>query len=67
MDVFSFGVLMYEMCSRKFPTVKPDPSMLSNVRWDVTESKLVGIIRSCLSQDIQGRPSMDDLIYRLNH
>ena len=67
MDVFSFGILMYEMCSRKFPTQKPNPSMLDNVRWDVTEGKLVGMIRSCLSHEIQGRPSMDDLIFKLNH
>ena len=67
MDVFSFGVLMYEMCSREFPTDKPNPSMLNNVKWGVTESKLVGMIQSCLSHEIQGRPSMDYLIFRLNH
>ena len=66
MDVFSFGVLMYEMCSREFPADKPNPSMLNNVKWDVIEIRLVGMIRSCLSHDIQGRPSMDDLIYGLN-
>ena len=66
MDVFSFGVLMYEMCSRRFPTQKPNPSMLDNVKWDATESKLVGMIRSCLSHEIQGRPSMSYLIFGLN-
>ena len=66
MDVFSFGVLMYEMCSRRFPTEKPNPSMLSHVKWDVTETKLVGMIRSCLSDEIKGRPSMDYLIFGLN-
>ena len=66
MDVFSFGVLMYEMCSRRFPTQKPNPSMLDNVRWDVTEGRLVGMIRSCLSHEIQGRPSMSYLIFGLN-
>ena len=66
MDVFSFGVLMYEMCSRRFPTQKPNPSMLDNVKWDVTESRLVDMIRSCLSHEIQGRPSMGYLIFGLN-
>ena len=66
MDVFSFGVLMYEMCSREFPTDKPNPSMLNSVKWDVTESRLVGMICRCLSYEIQGRPSMDDLIFELN-
>ena len=67
MDVFSFGVLMHEMCSRRFPTQKPNPSMLNYVKWDTTESKLVGMIRSCVSPEIQGRPSMDDLIFELKH
>ena len=66
MDVFSFGVLMYEMCSREFPTEKPNPSMLNSVKWDVTESRLVGMISSCLSHEIQGRPSVDYLIFGLN-
>ena len=66
MDVFSFGVLMYEMCSREFPTEKPNPSMLNNVKWNVTETRLVGMIRSCLSHEIQGRPSVDYLIFGLN-
>ena len=66
MDVFSFGVLMYEMCSREFPADKPNPSMLNNVKWDVTENRLVGMICSCLSHEIKGRPSMDSLIYGLN-
>jgi len=65
MDVFSFGVLMYEMCSRRFPTEKPDQSMLYYVNWDTTESKLVGMIHSCLSQDIAERPSMLNVIIGL--
>ena len=32
MDVFNFGVLMYEMCTRRLPAQKPNPSMLDNVR-----------------------------------
>ena len=67
MDVFSFGVLMYEMCSRKFPTEKPNPSMLNHVKWSGTEKRLVGMIRSCLSHEIKRRPSMDDLILGLNN
>ena len=66
MDVFSFGVLMFEMCSREFPADKPNPSMLNNIKWGVTENKLVGMIRRCLSHEIQARPSMDYLIAELN-
>jgi len=66
MDVFSFGVLMYEMCSRKFPTEKPTPSTLNQDTWGATESKLVDKIKSCLLPDYHKRPTMGDLINRLS-
>jgi len=65
MDVFSFGVLMYEMCSRKFPTNKPNALILRHVKWSYTETRLVGLIQSCLCEDIQKRSTMEYLIGEL--
>jgi len=66
MDVFSFGVLTYEMCSKEFPSVKPNPTSMNYIKWDVIESKLIGLIQHCVSEKIDDRPTMDDVISRLN-
>ena len=65
MDVFSFGVLMYEMCSRKFPVEQPKPSSLYRVKWAATETTLVGLIQRCLSEEIKRRPTMEVVIHNL--
>ena len=66
MDVFSFGVLVYEMCSRKFPTQQPNKSTMDSVKWAPTETTLIGIIRSCLALDYRERPTMEHLVSRLS-
>ena len=67
MDVFSFGILMFEMCAREFPAQQPNQFTLNHVRWGPTEASLIGIIRSCLAEDYQRRPVMEDFISGLNH
>ena len=65
MDVFSFGILTYEMCSKEFPSVKPNPTSMNYVKWDIIESTLIGLIQHCVSDEIEERPTMDDVISRL--
>ena len=66
MDVYSFGVLMYEMCSRKLPAQQPNQSTMNNVKWAAAEASLIDMIRSCLAFEYQKRPTMENLISRLN-
>jgi len=65
MDVFSFGVLTYELCSKEFPSEKPNPTSMNYVKWGVIESKLIGLIQLCVSDKIDDRPTMDDVISKL--
>ena len=67
MDVFSYGVLMFEMCSRELPTAPPEQSRLHQVRWGATENMLRNSIWSCLAIEVQQRPDMDYVINQLLH
>jgi len=68
MDVFSYGILMFEMCSREMPKSSPlKQSHLHQVKWGATENMLRSLIWSCLAVEVQWRPSMDYLINELCH
>ena len=66
MDVFSFGVLMFEMCSREFPAQQPNQSTISHVKWDAIETTLIAMIRHCLAVKYEERPAIDDVMNELN-
>ena len=66
MDTFSFGVLLYEMCSRRLPTGVFSVSMLQRLDWRVPETNTITLIEVCVNQVIQRRPSMDRVIAQLN-
>ena len=67
MDVYSFGVLLHEMCSRRLPTGGLTPAIVRLVNWKMPESSLVPLISFCVEESIQKRPRMDYLISELNH
>ena len=67
MDVYSFGVLLHEMCSRRLPTGGLNPTTVRMVNWKAPESSLVPLISSSVEESIQKRPRMDQLIAQLNY
>ena len=64
MDVYSYGVLLLEMCTRKFPDPKSidNESLLKKIQ---SRSQLAPVIRQCLQVFPDDRPSMKDVIDQL--
>ena len=61
MDIFSFGVVLVEMCTARFP----DPATRERLILSIREPRLVGLVRQCTAQDKDRRPSAADIITRL--
>ncbi|XP_022791099.1 probable serine/threonine-protein kinase DDB_G0271682 [Stylophora pistillata] len=60
-DVYSFGVLLCEMCIREQPNLE---HRLLQIR-KVLDKKLRGIIRRCVETDPEERPTMSEVIREL--
>ena len=64
-DVYSFGVLVCEVCLCRFPPERRQfPSMLSEVRH--TTPKLFPLSRDCTSHTHQDRPTMREVLQRID-
>ena len=61
MDVFSFGVLLIEMCTAQFPDDDKQATMIDII----TERRWVDMIQLCIHQDQTQRPVMSQSIARL--
>ena len=61
MDIFSFGVLLVEMCTARFP----DPATRERFIRSIREPRLVGLVRQCTAEDKDRRPSAADIITQL--
>ena len=62
MDVFSFGVLLVEMCAGELAPKEHRDRLLADIRWPA----MVAQIRLCLMHEPQRRPDMAALITQLN-
>ena len=60
-DVYSFGLLLCEMCVRELPVPQEVRSQISQV----TNDALRGLIEQCVRRDPEERPTMSDIIYQL--
>ncbi|CAH3180291.1 unnamed protein product [Porites lobata] len=61
-DVYSFGVLLCEMCIRELP----DPRRREQQVLLITNRVLRGLVRRCLQTDPEARPTMQDIIGELS-
>ena len=61
MDIFSFGVLLVEMCTAEFPEVSARERLIASIR----DPEWVGLIRRCTHQSGDDRPSADQIIAEL--
>ena len=62
MDMYSFGALVLEMLTGQLPAPDDRPSMLSKVKHE----QLLRLIRRCLSENPEDRPSASNVISELN-
>ena len=62
MDVFSFGVLLGEMCTAKFPDDATRKTMIHSIK----ERQWVNMIQQCVLQDPAQRPVMSQIIVQLS-
>ena len=58
MDIYSFGVLLIEMCTCDFPEPEHRPDLIECIRYP----QLVGLIRWCLNEDRNQRPTAAQVI-----
>ena len=59
--MYSFGVLLCEICIRELP----DPDRRYKQVTRVTNGVLRALVRGCLEQDADVRPSMKDIVGEL--
>ena len=62
MDIFSFGVLLVEMCTACFPDVADRERLIRSIQ----QPHMVALIRRCLAEDKNERPSASDIITELS-
>ena len=62
MDIFSFGVLLVEMCTARFPEVADRKRLIRYIQ----QPDMVALIRRCLAENRDERPSASDIITELS-
>ena len=62
MDIFSFGALLVEMLTGELPAPEVRPRLLLKIR----HHQLLALIRRCLSENREARPSASDIITELD-
>jgi len=58
MDVYSFGVLLCEMCIRDLPDPKQREKQVALVKNDVFRE----LVQCCIQREPEARPTMEEMI-----
>jgi serine/threonine protein kinase len=61
MDIFSFGVLLVEMLTNKFPAVDARQNLIDSIN----HAEFVDLIGNCLREEKEERPSADEIITKI--
>ena len=61
MDVYSYGVLLLEICSQRFP----DPEECESLLQRVQQPAMVALIQQCMEREPSKRPTMSEIIEQL--
>ena len=67
MDVYSLGVLVFEMCSGQAPSLKARNDMLLSAAavWPEPQRHYVALIVSCTRENKDDRPTMSEVLAKL--
>ena len=60
-DVYSYGLLLVEMCSGSAPQVISLPFLIESITW----TEMNSLIRDCIELEPESRPSMDDILPKI--
>ena len=63
MDIFSFGILIIEMCTAKIPEASSYERLITSIQ----DQNWVKLILDCISKDRDSRPSAAEIITALSH